>query len=90
MHHYFFQSMKSLRESFTFIGASGLMVLKMRLKETIQKQVREAWVTEVHWLVIIDVGCEVEVIDAELEAARVGIHVGTGWASADWKAYESK
>ena len=45
VHHYVFQSMKSLLESFTFIGAAGLMVLKMRLKETIQKQLRRAWVT---------------------------------------------
>ena len=43
----------------------GLMVLKMRLKETIQKQVRGAWLTEVHWVVIIDIGCDVEVIDAK-------------------------
>jgi len=66
LHPYFFQSVKSLHESFTSLE---LLALKMRLTETIQKQVRGAWVTEVHWVIIIDVGCDVEVVDAELEAA---------------------
>jgi len=60
---------KSLHESFTSLELLVLMALKMRLTETIQKQVRGAWVTEVHWVIIIDVGCDVEVVDAELEAA---------------------
>lgn len=71
MHPYFFQHMKSLHESVTSLELLGLMVLKTRLKETIQKQARGAWVTEVHWVIIIDVGCDhdVEVVDAELEVA---------------------